>query len=107
MGNMGDDFRAWDKQKKAKKRDNLTQSTQLLKQKNIEFIFLNNGIHLKVKGLSGIIDFWPSTGKFIAQDNSFTGRGVLNLINHCKLAKLEPPKTTDKTIDTEDNSCPF
>ena len=83
MGDTGEDFQAYNKIKKQKKKDNLEQSTKILINNNIEFISLNNGIHLKVTGIKGLIDFWPSTGKFIAQDNSFEGRGVFDLLHKC------------------------
>lgn len=79
MGDTGDDFREWRDQKKERKRNNLEYSTNLLKEKGVVFESKNGGIHLIVVGKDGMIDFWPSTGKFIIRDGR-TGRGVRQLL---------------------------
>jgi len=83
MSDMGDDFRAWKLHKRAKKEKNLEHSTRLLQESGIPFESKNWGVHLIVQGNSGLIDFWPSTGKFIARSGA-KGRGVRNLIKHAK-----------------------
>ena len=80
MGDMGDVFKAMSESGKEKRWKNLESSTQILKEKGIDFQSFNNGIHLKV----GSFDFWPSTGKFISKDKTITGRGVFNLIKILK-----------------------
>lgn len=84
MSELGDDFRAWDKQKKEKKASNLVYSTNLLIENGIEFESKNGGVHLIVKGKDGLIDFWPSTGNYVVRKgNGKFGRGVRNVIRLC------------------------
>ena len=84
MGDTGDDYRALDAHKKVKKLNNIADSTNLLIIEGINFESKNNGTHLIVTDLKGnIIDFWPSTGKWIIRGGK-TSRGVLNLIRHIK-----------------------
>jgi len=80
MSELGDDFKAWDDQKKAKKVSNKEQSTQLLIDRGVNFTSHGGGIHLKVHSDHiGIIDFWPSTGKFKTKQGK-QGRGVFKLL---------------------------
>jgi hypothetical protein len=81
MSDMGDLYKDWEKAKKAKKRSNLAYSTKILREKGISFDSKNDGVHLIIKsnGIS-IIDFWPSTGKYINRRSRKEGRGVRNLI---------------------------
>ena len=80
---MGEIFKAWDEHKKAKKADNLAQSTQILTERGIPFTSHNNGVHLVV---DSCFDFWPSTGKWIERETGKKGRGVFNLLKHFKEA---------------------
>ena len=81
MGDTGDDMKAWNETKKKKKINNQESSTKLLITHGIKFESHNNGNHLIVKGERRLIDFWPSTGKFIVRGKNYHGRGVRNLIS--------------------------
>jgi hypothetical protein len=76
MGEMFGDYKAYRQQKK---RENLSSSTKILAERDIEFESKNFGVHLIVKGNGLVIDFWPSTGKYIVRGGR-TGRGVFNLL---------------------------
>lgn len=79
MGDVGDDYRAWNEYKKGRHLSNKEQSTAILDRHHIDYTSHNNGIHLRVAAADGtVIDFWPSTGKFIGPAGS--GRGVFNLL---------------------------
>lgn len=79
---MGDMAEGWDEIKKnsqAKRRSNAQWSAQLLTDKKVGFKTAN-GIHLIVEHNDFVVDFWPSTGKFIFRDIQIKGRGVFNLL---------------------------
>lgn len=81
---LGEIFADWKDAKREKKQNNLKWSTAFLSENGIEFESKNYGIHLVIKTKS-IIDFWPSTGKWIIRGGR-SGRGINNLV---KLIKLE------------------
>jgi len=83
MGDMGEIFNSLKKHKNKKKAENNEYSTNLLIKENIDFESKNGGNHLVVKGINSIIDFWPSTGKFIVRGGK-SSRGVRKLINTAK-----------------------
>lgn len=91
MSEMGDDFKAWDDMKKAKKAQNKCQSTKLLQDKCIEFESKNFGTHLVVSG-SKKIDFWPSTGLWMIRGNPYRFRGVKHLIKHVEKSRTAEDK---------------
>lgn len=66
--------------KKSKKQRNKEWSTNHLIELGIKFTSHNSGLHLKVYRPVGLINFWPSTGKYKRIDGSY-GRGVKNMIN--------------------------
>lgn len=77
---------AYDEMKKAKqlkRRTNLAASTKILKASKIEFESKNNGLHLVVHGKYNLIDFWPSTGKFMVRGTEIVGRGVKQVLTYC------------------------
>lgn len=80
MGDMGDDFRAMKQHNKEKRASNTKSSTELLSENRIGFESKNFGAHLIVEGMKGKVDFWPSTGKWIARSGNY-GRGIKSLIN--------------------------
>ncbi len=80
MGDMGGDFRAWDKAKKEKKEANKMSSTELLTDSGIEFETKNYGTHLIVSHNDKVADFWPSTGKWAIRPSGDYRRGVFKLI---------------------------
>lgn len=80
MGDTGDDFKAWNEVKKAKKLNNMESSTEILEGRGIEFEAKNGGTHLIVQHNGKVADFWPSTGKYNVRGSSQYRRGVYNLI---------------------------
>ena len=70
-----------------KKQSNLKFSTALLDKVGIDYESKNNDIHLIVCNKDELIDFWPSTGKWIPRGGT-ANRGVLELI---KLIKDKEP----------------
>ena len=80
MGDMGDDFKAWNEVRKAKKLNNMESSTEILDGRGIEFETKNGGTHLIVQHNGKVADFWPSTGKYNVRGSSKYKRGVYNLI---------------------------
>lgn len=82
MGDMGDDFRAWNEDKKAKKRSNKEFSTEALIEKGVKFTSHNSGSHLKI----GDVDFWPSTG-LIMRKGQHLGRGFKKLLKIIESSK--------------------
>lgn len=83
MSDIGDIYKVMNKMSSEKRSRNLISSTEILDNHNIEYESKNNGVHLIVKGIDGLIDFWPSTGKFNLR-NGKSGRGVFKLIRHCR-----------------------
>ena len=69
---------------KAKKLTNKEKSTKLLKDNNIKFKSVNNGIHLIVSYGKGKIDFYPSTGLWLVRGQKFKKRGVYPLMEFIK-----------------------
>lgn len=80
MSDIGDTFKALKEVNREKKQDNLAKSTSLLVERGVAFESHNGGVHLVVSGSKGLIDFWPSTGKYITRYSRKDGRGVHNLI---------------------------
>ncbi len=79
MSDTGELFEAWRKDKQVKKLSNKEKSTRILIEHNI-YYESSNGIHLIIKHNKIIVDFWPSTGKFIFRKSKIKGRGVFNLL---------------------------
>jgi hypothetical protein len=82
MGDMAEVFNDLKQIKKEKRASNTQASTEILKAEGITFQANNGGAHLVVAG-KGLIDFWPSTGLWIARSGR-KGRGVRNLIKFLK-----------------------
>ena len=80
MSELGDVFALWDEEKKLKKKYNANKSTQLLIDNDVVFTSNNNGVHLIVEGRGCLIDFWPSTGKWINRPSGIPRRGVFRLL---------------------------
>ena len=83
MGDMGDDFRALKQHNKAKRAKNTKSSTEVLAENRIEFESKNFGAHLIVSSHKGLIDFWPSTGKFKLRSADKYQYGIKNLLQVC------------------------
>lgn len=58
---------------------NIRESVALLELCMIPFK-TSNGIHYIIEKDDIVIDFWPSTGKYIYRKTKKTGRGVFNLL---------------------------
>lgn len=68
---------------KHQKAENKEWSTKKLRSEGINFQSCNDGLHLIVKNKSEVIDFWPTTGKFISRKKGGkVGRGIHNLLKH-------------------------
>lgn len=80
MSELGDTFDALHEHNREKKRNNMEQSTKILRDRGINFQSKNNGVHLIVEHNGCTVDFWPSTGKFMFRKENFVGRGVFNLL---------------------------
>lgn len=65
---------------RAKRKKNARESIAILERRGIQFESKNFGIHLVIQCEKGVIDFWPSTGKFISRYDGSQGRGVFNLL---------------------------
>lgn len=64
---------------KEKKEHNVDASIKILNDHNIEYI-RHTRYHYSIQGKLGIINYWPSTGKYLTTYDTTTGRGVFNLI---------------------------
>ena len=62
----------------AKRKANREYGLEFLKRKNIPFVDLNNGVHVRLVFDDETIDFYPSTGLYILKDGT-RGRGIFNL----------------------------
>ena len=64
--------------RKKKRKSNKEYGLEFLKRKNIPFVELNSGVHVRVVLDGENIDFYPSTGLYILKDGT-RGRGIFNL----------------------------
>ena len=64
--------------RKKKRKSNREYGLGFLKRKNIPFVELNNGVHVRLVFDGETIDFYPSTGLYILKDGT-RGRGIFNL----------------------------
>lgn len=85
MGDMGD---IWRETKEARELDsrrrrdrNREHAKQRLNDEDIKYTSHNNDNHWKINIKHLIIDYWPTTGKWISQTRG-QGRGIKSLINH-------------------------
>lgn len=86
---MGEGWNEYKKERQVKKLNNKENSIRILISNNVYFESRNNEVHLIVKHDGVIVDFWPSTGKFIFRNSSIKGRGVFNLLKKLKVKKHE------------------
>lgn len=84
MSELGEIFKAMREAGREKRASNKQFSTALLAQKGIPFESKNHGDHLVVTGKKGLIDFWPSTGKFKPRWMKKYMRGVRKLLTYCE-----------------------
>ena len=66
------------KARKEKLKSNREYSLEFLKRKNIPFVDLNNGAHVRLVFDGETTDFYPSSGLYILKDGT-RGRGIFNL----------------------------
>lgn len=66
------------KVKSEKRKANKEYNLAFLKRKNIPFVDLNEGVHVRLVLDGETIDFYPSTGLYILKDGT-RGRGIFNL----------------------------
>ena len=81
-----------------KREDNVESSTQLLVDNNIAFTSYNFGIHLAIKRVTCIVDFWPSTGKWIVRGQKGFKRGVHKLLKFLESHEAISPITKDSPL---------
>ena len=79
MGDMGELFNELKAASREKRSKNKEWSTNFLREQGIEFKSFNNGVHLRIEPS---IDFWPSTGRWIA--GQYSRRGVKELVKFIK-----------------------
>lgn len=77
MGDMGEVFNAYRRDRQEKRRSNREVSTAMLRAAGILFEERNGGAHLVVDGR---IDYWPGTGLWIQRATLSKQRGVAALI---------------------------
>ncbi len=83
MGDMAEVFNDMKAYKKKKRASNTESSTEVLKSRGVDFESKNNSAHLVVTFDSIIVDFWPSTGKWISRSGR-SGRGVFKMLKAFK-----------------------
>lgn len=83
MGDMAEGFREMNKLKKERRQSNTERSTEMLEKYGVDFESKNGGAHLIVKHGGKVIDFWPSTGRFIERGGK-GGRGVFNVLKRVR-----------------------
>lgn len=70
---------------KARREHNKRSSPGLLKGAGLDFDVHNGGSHIVVRTQGGqVVDFWPSTGKWIVRGQTHQRGGVRKLIGWCK-----------------------
>lgn len=85
---LGEIYKAHKEFTKDKKLSNKESSTLLLDNYYVDYTSHNNGLHLIITTpKSTLIDFWPTTGKFIPRSTNNAQRGVLNLLNYIQTEK--------------------
>ena len=68
---------------KIKRARNRERGAHMLHERGVKFESKNAGAHLIVQTKSGVVDYWPGTGKFIPRPAGKSGRGIFNLLRLC------------------------
>lgn len=87
---INEETESWRKyrQDKANKRiKNLEYSTNLLKEKGIQFESHNFGKQLVILCVDPKIDFYPSTGLWVERTTRYMNRGILSLLAYINKKK--------------------
>ena len=66
------------KARSEKRKANKEYNLAFLKRKDIPFVDMNNGVHVRLVFDGETIDFYPSTGLYILKDGT-KGRGIFSL----------------------------
>lgn len=82
---------------KERREKNRKSSISILQVYGVEFERKNGDVHLIVAHGERVIDFWPSTGKFIERKSGRAGRGVFNLLH--KVLHLKPLSVSEPRHD--------
>jgi hypothetical protein len=71
-----------------------------LNEHKIPFQKMPNGIHLKISTLEGIIDFWPSTGRYSKNGKKSEPGGINKILELCVPGTQEiKENSTEKSPD--------
>lgn len=90
MGDMGEMYRAWNDDKKERRKRNLPRNVAALEKYGINFDSRNDGYHLVILHEGKLVDFWPSSGKWRARVEKQKGFGVTSLLEWLGFPK--PPR---------------
>ena len=84
-----EDWRAFRAASAEKRRDNMRASTAILAKHAVPFEAQDaQGIHLVVRYGGRVVDYWPSTGKWIDRANrGIHMRGVFRLLAHLNVPR--------------------
>ena len=82
MGDMGDVFNEWKKEKQQRRASHRDNAAKELEKYAIYFESKNGGAHLIVEGPSSFIDYWPGTGRWIPRDTKQRQFGLRNLLKY-------------------------
>lgn len=64
MGDMIDGFRAMKEHRRDERTASRKANTAALAAEGVEFVSKNHGAHLIIKSSEGVVDFWPSSGRW-------------------------------------------
>jgi len=73
-------WRARRTKKQVKRETNRKTSAEILIERGIAFRTNNDGVHLMIDADSGVIDFWPGTGRWKDRETNTTGFGISSLL---------------------------
>lgn len=82
MGDMRETFELMREAARRKREDNKTKSIAILTGRGVPFEVRNAGYHLVIRRPEGVVNFFPSTGRYTGV---FDGRGVFNLLREMEL----------------------
>lgn len=96
-----DMWRSYKAQRRQKRHDNLSSSIGILKSRGVMLVSANDYIHTQIRDDRFFIDYWPSTGKWVARKpESKEGRGFQSLLKfldeHCYSYNLPKAQPSDR-----------
>lgn len=95
MGDMAEEYRALKEHKKLKKEAMKVGNIAFLDVVGIPYESKNNGLHIIISRSGVVIDFYPSTGKWIDRDKG-KGYGTNSLREHYIYRAQEKEQQKDK-----------